>query len=70
MVEATSMMSIHTQVKTPDLRSGYVDAHLRHALDEGGGSKLSFGDENPESALGWTCHHSAHVRQLLLKGLA
>ena len=36
---------------------GIVDACLRRALAEGGGSNLVFGDENPDSALGWTRHH-------------
>jgi hypothetical protein len=47
-----------------------VDARLRHALVEGGGSKLYFGDENPEIDLQFDLLSSGHVRRFLLEGFA
>jgi hypothetical protein len=37
------MMIIHTPLKTQNLLPADVDAHLRHALVEGGGLKLGLG---------------------------
>jgi hypothetical protein len=70
IVEVTSMTSIQTPVETLDLRSGYIDARLRCALAEGGGSKFGFRDENPEIGLGLDLSSSVHVQRFLLEGLA
>jgi hypothetical protein len=43
---------------------------LRCVLVEGGGSKLGFGDENPEIYLWLDSSPSAHMRDFLLEGLA
>jgi hypothetical protein len=43
---------------------------LRRVLPEGGGSKLGFGDENPEINLCLDSSPSAHVPCFLLEGLA
>jgi hypothetical protein len=47
------------------------DAPLRHALVEGGGSKLSFGDDNSKIGLRLDLTTMAHGNhQLLLEGFA
>ena len=43
---------------------------MRRVLAEGGGLKLRFWDENPEFNLVVDLPSSAHVRQLLLEGVA
>jgi hypothetical protein len=70
MVEAASTTSMCTPVETLDHRSGNVDARLRRALVEGGGSKLDFGDANLEINLWLDLLSSAHVWRPLLEGLA
>ena len=70
MVQEASTTILCTSVETQDLRSGYVMSRLRHVLVEGGGSKLGFGDENPEFNLVVDSPSSVHVRRFLLEGVA
>jgi hypothetical protein len=65
MVQVASTLSLHTLVETR-----IVDAGLHHALVEGGGSKLYFGDENSEIDLRLDSSSSAHVRRFFLEGFA
>jgi hypothetical protein len=53
--------------ETQDLFSAYVDACLCCFLVEGGGSKLSFGEENPEFDLWLDSSSSVHVHVSFLK---
>jgi hypothetical protein len=61
VVQVASTLILHTLVETR-----IVDARLCPSLVEGGGSKLCFGDENPDVDLWLASSSLPHMRRFLL----